>query len=276
MPKTFSFYSLASISLCTFVVYLHLLTVLLHLLTVLVALRHTQTHTQTCTYMYLHISFLWQCQMYAFRPKTLLPRWLPSPVFSQIVCKRVSLAAAAIYFRKKFGFPFTWVQEQDKYCKVAQRCVTSRVGIWGRWDQGTSGQCLLQRCKEQGRACRESPVLLYTSSGLALQATQMCTQVGDTCAYFRHTHSSKFSSTDYLWTTWPSRKKFWCMLCCFMSKVCLSYISLICSLSLIVPHLLPLVVLCIIGVCGVPALLGMQLDSRTCKHRIRTVCMKLP
>lgn len=48
-----------------------------------------------------------------------------------------------------------------------------------------------------GERMQTDPVLLYTSSGLALQATQMCTQVGDTRVYFRHTHSSKFSSTDY-------------------------------------------------------------------------------
>lgn len=159
-PKTFSFYSLASISLCTFVVFLHLLTVL-------VSLRHIQTHTQTSTYMYLHISFLWRCQMYAFRPKTLqLPRWLPSPVFLQIVCKRVSSAGAAIYFRKELGFPFTWVQEQDKYCKMPQRCARSVVAIWGRWDQGTAGQCLLQRSKEQGRGCRQTPSCFTHHLGL--------------------------------------------------------------------------------------------------------------
>lgn len=159
------------------------------------------------------------------------------------------------------------------------RCHSDVWEVWWEYEEGETKAHLGSACYSAARSrggMQTEPVLLYTSSGLALQATQMCTQVSDTHAYFRHTHSSKFSSTDYLWNTRPSRKKFWCMLCWFMCKVCLSYISLICSLSLIVPHLLPLVVLCIIGVCGVPALLGMQLDSRTCKHRIRTVCMKLP
>lgn len=55
-----------------------------------------------------------------------------------------------------------------------------------------------------GEGCRWGPVLLCTPAGFALQVARACTEAGDTCAYLRHTHSPRFSSTDYLWITYTA------------------------------------------------------------------------
>lgn len=70
----------------------------------------------------------------------------------------------------------------------------------------------------------------------ALHTSRAClarkTDVGDKRAYLRHTHSSKFSSTDYWLITFTALwKNVWCLLCYFICKVYLSYSCLICSLS---------------------------------------------
>lgn len=246
--QSFSFYSLASLSLCTFVVFLHLLIVL-------VFLRHTQTHAQTCTYMYLHISFLWQSQIYAFRPKTLqLPRWLPSPASSQSVCKSVALAVAAIYFRKALGFPFTWVQKQDKYCKVPQLCEK-----WGGNMRKVKQRHIWATLATVPQGARKG---MQTGTCSALHTSwaspESNTDGGDTRAYLRHARSSKFSSTDYFLIAYTAIWKK--NLVPALLSYCATSTSSCCSVS----HR-SLWCACVIGCINL-----VQLDGRTCKRRIRT------
>lgn len=55
-----------------------------------------------------------------------------------------------------------------------------------------------------GEGCRQGPVLLCTPAGFALQVARACTEAGERRAYLRQTHSSKFSTTDYLLITYTA------------------------------------------------------------------------
>lgn len=105
MPKTLRFYSLVSLN--TFVVFRHLLTVFL-------SQTHQKTHTNT--YVCLPpIGFFQQFKYMHLEPK---PCSCPD-----------DFPATEIYFREEPGFPFTWVHKRFKYYKVTQWCARSGVGI---------------------------------------------------------------------------------------------------------------------------------------------------
>lgn len=116
-PKTFSFYSLAFFRALLWYFCIFRLSLSLSNTNIL-------THKYVQIHIYLYISFLWQCQMYSAgtKPCSCPDYFLPQPPHN-LVWETVASAAAAVYFSKKLGFPFTWAQKQDKYSKVPQWCV---------------------------------------------------------------------------------------------------------------------------------------------------------
>lgn len=116
-PKTFSFYSLASFRALLWHFCIFRLSLFLSDTSIL-------THKYVQIHIYLYTNFLWWLQMYSpgAKPCSCPDCFLPQPPHN-LVCKTVASAAAAFYFSKKPGFPFTWVQKQDQRCKVPQWCV---------------------------------------------------------------------------------------------------------------------------------------------------------